>query len=68
MAVRPQTTRELFAKCRTREDGAKLYAVLLSNYGTNADWRYINQAVIDRWSVSGLEWVKNRAWQIRGNR
>ena len=54
---------ELFAKCRNKEEGAQLYAVFLSQYGDRADWKSINQAVIDRWSLSGLTDVKDMAWE-----
>jgi hypothetical protein len=28
------------------------------------DWRTINQAIVDRWSWTGLKRVKERAWKI----
>ena len=28
------------------------------------DWSVINQAILDRWSMSGLERIKARAWNI----
>ena len=27
-------------------------------------WRDVNQAIIDRWSESGLNYIKDRAWQL----
>lgn len=26
------------------------------------DWAKVNAAIIDRWSFSGLEWIKKQAW------
>ncbi len=27
------------------------------------DWGVINRAIIDKWSKSGLLWIKERAWK-----
>lgn len=27
------------------------------------DWPCINRAILERWSMSGLEWIKRRAWK-----
>lgn len=27
------------------------------------DWPKVNKAIIDRWSVSGLNWIKKFAWE-----
>lgn len=29
------------------------------------DWRRINRIIVKRWSVSGLRYIKKRAWEIR---
>lgn len=57
---------QLLRESPTRDDAAQLYAACLSNYGPDADWRSINEAVIDRWSLSGLRYVKDRAWKLCG--
>ncbi len=44
-----------------RKDVAKTYALALrSSYKT--DWAVVNRAIIDRWSTSALEWIKQQAW------
>jgi hypothetical protein len=44
-----------------RKDIAKTYALALrSSYPT--DWAKVNSAIIERWSRSGLEWIKKQAW------
>ena len=27
------------------------------------DWEKVNTAIINRWSISGLEYIKKRAWE-----
>lgn len=40
---------------------AQTYALAIrSSWPT--DWRRVNQAIIDRWSVKGLERIKKMAW------
>ena len=36
---------------------------LLSSEELTMDWRKINRAIIDRWSLSGLDRVKKMAWK-----
>jgi hypothetical protein len=44
-----------------RKDIAKTYRLALqSSYPT--DWAKVNAAIIERWSRSGLEWIKQQAW------
>jgi hypothetical protein len=26
------------------------------------DWKKVNEAIIDRWSISGLQYIKQKAW------
>jgi hypothetical protein len=50
----------------TREDVALSYALAIRS-GGDLDWRLINQAIIDRWSLSALKWIKEYAWRkVRG--
>ena len=43
-----------------RKDIAKTYAMALrSSWPT--DWAKVNQMIIERWSLSGLEYIKNLA-------
>ena len=46
-----------------RQDIARTYALALKN-SHNTDWYKVNQAIIARWSFSGLEYIKTRAWKI----
>lgn len=47
----------------TRDGVAQTYAMaLVSSWPT--DWKKANAAIIERWSSSGLEYVKNKAWKI----
>lgn len=67
----PRTTRDarawdewltLFAN---RNEVAEEYATMLIL--ADADWigwPLLNAAVVRRWSVSGLEYIKRRAWKI----
>ena len=32
------------------------------------EWPKVNAAIVDRWSKSGLTYIKNRAWKIRTGR
>jgi hypothetical protein len=45
-----------------RDDIAKTYAVALWA-SEEPDWPKVNEAIIARWSLSGLSWIKNRAWK-----
>ena len=47
-----------------RIDVAKTYRLILaSGDQARVNWRTVNTAVIDRWSVSALEWIKRFAWK-----
>ena len=46
-----------------RQDIARTYALALRT-SRNTDWSKVNRAIIDRWSFSGLEYIKTRAWKI----
>lgn len=58
-----------------RRGVAALYAVAL-RYGHavprpshavsdewDIDWKTVNRAILNRWSMSGLKWIKRRAWR-----
>lgn len=52
-----------------RKDIAPMYEELFeSNYNISIDhegfWRTINEAIINRWSNSGLIFIKELAWKI----
>jgi len=48
-----------------RRDIAKSYRLALeSQFDCDevVDWDAVNTAIITRWSISGLEWIKKQAW------
>lgn len=49
------------AKARTRIDAANIYADGLQCQG-EIDWPRINAYLIERWSRSGLAYIKKQAW------
>ena len=54
----------MFEECKTRDDVAVVYANLLIKCNALNTWSEINKEIIDRWSYSGLEYVKTKAWKI----
>lgn len=54
---------------RTRDVAADIYARVLAKTGpAGPHWKLLNEAVTDRWSPAGLEYVKKRAWKIAQER
>lgn len=53
--------------CRTRNDAAAIYAKALrlwaGSYYVGA-WEGLNKAILDRWSRSGLIFIKEKAWKL----
>jgi hypothetical protein len=48
-----------------RLDVAKTYRLILASGDQDrVIWRTVNTAVIDRWSVSALDWIKQFAWKM----
>lgn len=50
-----------------QNDIAVTYAMALTSSSRgvdNPDWEKINKAILARWSMSGLERIKKRAWDI----
>jgi hypothetical protein len=56
--------REIADRRMTRNDVAATY-VLAMRSTKEVDWPKINQQIIDRWSMSALHYIKERAWRIR---
>ena len=55
--------REIREKKTTRDSLALSYAMAMaSSYPTN--YERVNRAIIKRWSRSGLDYIKTRAWKI----
>lgn len=55
--------REIAEKVFKRNDIAMTYAMAMcSSFQT--DWKAVNEAIIARWSLSGLTYIKERAHKI----
>lgn len=49
-------------RCK-RFDVAWTYALAIrSPFGKEVNWPKVNRAIIDRWSIHALRWIKNKAW------
>ena len=48
----------------TRDDVAATCALAL-NTPVSIDWKRVNLAIIDRWSISALRYIKDKAWRLR---
>ena len=47
-----------------RRDIAKTYWLAIrSSERDSINWAKVNQAIIARWSISALEWIKTQAWK-----
>ncbi len=54
---------EIANQCFKRLDVAKTYCLALrSSEARTVDWGKVNRAIIARWSVSGLNWIKTQAY------
>lgn len=57
--------REIADKSMKRKDIASTYGLSIhaERYGEKVDWSAVNKAIIERWSVFGLNWIKKEAWK-----
>jgi len=46
----------------TRDDVAQRYAWAIQRDNGDVNWRVVNEAIIERWSVSALHYIKRKAW------
>jgi hypothetical protein len=60
--VEHQLLSEIADKRMKRIDVALTYVFGLKQPG-DVNWSKVNHAIIDRWSVSGLQWIKAEAWK-----
>ena len=57
-----------------RNDMVSLYGtvILFGHFAKppqmRADWSKVNHAIIERWSVAGLTYIKKRAWKLAEKR
>jgi hypothetical protein len=57
--------REIATKGMYRKDIALTYAMALRSSEREAvDWRKVNEAIIERWSIAALRYIKDRAWGL----
>ena len=55
--------REIAEPLCKRIDIAKSYALALrSSERGSIDWKKVNAAIIERWSIAALKWIKAKAW------
>lgn len=57
--------REIAMKECKRKSIASTYglAIHAERYGEKVDWKTVNEAIIARWSFSGLNYIKKLAWK-----
>lgn len=55
--------REIADKRMKRNDIALTYAFGLRGNEV-IDWKLVNAAILDRWSMAGLTYIKQRAWKL----
>lgn len=60
--VQGQLLAEIADRRMKRANVALTYAFGLRQGGV--DWPTVNRAIVERWSRSGLEWIKHRAWGL----
>ena len=51
---------EAINKSETREDASEIYKDLIPMF--NVDWPTVNKTIVEKWSVSGLKYIKKHAW------
>lgn len=55
---------EIADKTMTRDDVAASYALAVGA-PESVNWAAVNQAIMDRWSLSALRYIKDKAWKLR---
>jgi hypothetical protein len=54
--------REIACKEVTRRDVAQTYRLAMAQTSERVDWGKVNRAIVARWSLSALRWIKRKAW------
>ena len=54
---------EQINKCKTRNEAAEIYADMLFQM-KGASFESVNKIIIQKWSLSGLKYIKKRAWDV----
>jgi hypothetical protein len=55
-------------KRQTRDDVAVTYAYALRGDHEQVDWAKVNVAIMERWSLNALRYIKREAWALVGER
>lgn len=55
---------EIGDKAFNRDSVALTYAMAMAS-SEPTDWKAVNESIMKRWSVSGLKYIKERAWKLR---
>jgi hypothetical protein len=56
---------EIADKRMTRDDVAMTYAFAIRQHpGQHEGYARVNRAIMDRWSLSALKYIKGQAWRI----
>jgi hypothetical protein len=61
---------EIADKRMTRDDVAMTYAFAIRQHGRTSDefdYARVNRAIVERWSMAALVYVKERAWRLIGD-
>lgn len=57
-----ESLKSLVEKVKNRDEMAKKYAGILAFSNAGDEWNYLNKLIIGRWSLSGLKYIKRKAW------
>jgi hypothetical protein len=62
-----QLLEEIADPAMKRRDVALTYGLALRGDVDRVDWPKVNKAIIERWSVAALRWIKDFAWKGPSN-
>ena len=48
---------------KNRDDVVLAYRLCLHDALEQLDWPKVNRAIVDRWSINGLDYIKRHAWR-----
>lgn len=58
-----QLLEEIADPSMKRRDVALTYGLAIRGGQERVDWRKVNEAIVGRWSLSGLQQIKDFAWK-----
>ena len=58
-----QLMEEIANPAMKRRDVALTYGLALRGDHSRVDWPEVNRAIVDRWSIAALKWIKDFAWK-----